>query len=180
VLLAVLAASPLVLSQDRRAVGRDAIFASPIHPRFGVLEIARFVEVERVGPEEFVRGGGRSRSTGSYRPGGFASVELELDMQVIRSVPAVWQMRLESVDALQEINVRVELGTPDGRTNVLTHDSDPGSIVYARVDALPPRVLEVDDGGVLIEGGVMLHLDLQKVRASGAHSGTLTVTVEHF
>ncbi|HXV76317.1 MAG TPA: hypothetical protein VD788_08355 [Candidatus Polarisedimenticolaceae bacterium] len=166
-----------VNAQDRGGVGRDAIFASPIEPRLGVLEVRRFVDIERVAPAEFVGG---SRSSGHYRPGGFATVDLELDTRVLRSVPAVWRMRVGSVDALSEMNVRYELSTADGRTNLLAHAADPGSIVQARVDGLPPTVVDVDDRGVLVEGGVMLHLDLQGVRAAGAHTATMTVTIEHF
>jgi hypothetical protein len=167
-------------AQNRGGVGRNAIFGERIDPRFGVLEVARSIDVERVGASEVIGSPSGARSSGHYRPGGFATVGLDLDTRVMRTIPAVWRLRVARVDDLQRMNVRCELQTLDGRRNLLSHESDPGSFVQARIDPTPPRILETGDETTLIEGGVTLQMDLRNVRASGSHTGILTVTVEYF
>jgi hypothetical protein len=48
------------------------------------------------------------------------------------------------------------------------------------VRPLPPTIVAVDDAGAVVEGGMVLYLELDSVRRAGSYSGMLTVTLDHF
>jgi hypothetical protein len=146
----------------------------------GVLDVERSVHLEGVMPAELLAAGAaRAIAAGAYAPEVAASA-FELDAHVVRSVPAVWRMRLDDAQAVAELDVRCEIVAEGGQSNVLTNPDDPASVIHVWARPLAPQVLSGAVEGALVEGGVLLDLDLRGVRTAGPHTGTLTVTVERY
>jgi hypothetical protein len=178
--------APLVsvgFAQDERRDGiRDLLADVRTDRTVGLLEISPQLEIGRIGPGELL-GGGASQAVSMGRwsdTGATDSPAFQIETRLVRSVPAVWRMRVSDFDAVQSTNVRYALTAPDGRVNTLTGVEDPGSVIQALISPLPPLVVEGDLDSVTIEGGLLLNLDLRGVRTSGVHVGTLTVTIENF
>lgn len=163
--------------------GRSRDLLSDIRPgqSVGVLELAPHLEIGRVAPGEIL-GGGSSQAIamGSWTRDGATPAAFEIETRLVRTMPAVWRMRVREFDSTYATSVRYELTSPDGRVNALTSIEDPSSVIQALVSPLPPLVVDGDIDYLTIEGGLLLNLDLQDVRSSGAHVGTLTVTVENY
>ena len=189
--LALLALLPLCLLGPAAAVGaaerggRGSLLERELGSRpdarepSGALEIERSVHLERVLPAELMAtGGARAIAAGAYTP--VAASAFELDSHVVRSVPAVWRMHLDDPQAVAELDVRCEVVAQGGQPNVLTSPDDPASVIHVWARALAPQVLSAAGEGALVEGGVLLDLDLRSVRTAGPHTGTLTVTVERY
>lgn len=150
-------------------------------PRVGVLRVEPSFDLDGVVPGELLAAGGaRAIPAASWQPDLRAGAGFELDTHVVRSIPAVWSMRLPALDSLAELDVRCEIAGHDGQAGALTHPADSRSIIRVWVRSIAPQVVTGASGDVLVEGGVMLDMDLRDVRSAGPHTGTLTVTVEHF
>jgi hypothetical protein len=89
-------------------------------------------------------------------------------------------MRVRDEHEAYELNVRYELTSPDGRTDRLGPADGSNSEVRTTVRPLPPTIVAVDDAGAVVEGGMVLYLELDSVRRAGSYSGMLTVTLDHF
>ncbi len=132
-------------------------------------------------PGELWHGGRHhAQSMGGWAPGVALASNTRVETQIVRSVPSVWRMRLRGEEALPTIDVRYNMRGLDGRQDLLTHRDGSDSAIHVRVLAIPPELATRDVDGTVIEGGLMLYLDLAEVRSAGTYSGTLTVTLEHF
>ena len=89
-------------------------------------------------------------------------------------------MRVRNFDSTHTTTARYMLTSPDGKSDGLASVEDPSSVIRARISPLPPRVIDGDLEFLTLEGGLVLYLDLQGVRTSGVHVGTLTVTLENY
>jgi len=149
--------------------------------RVGSLQVQPSFDLDGVLPGELLTGGGtRAIPQAVWRPDTVSSAGFDFDTQVVRSIPTVWSMRLDDLDSVSELNVRCDVTGADGQAGALTNAADPSSVIRVWVRPLTPRVLAGAAEDVLVEGGVLLDMDLRDVRTAGPHSGTLTVTVEHF
>ena len=54
------------------------------------------------------------------------------------------------------------------------------SEIRVKIDELPPRIVDRGAHSTLIEGGMVMHLQLEQARSAGIYSGILTVVVNHF
>ena len=103
-----------------------------------------------------------------------------VETEIVRSVGSVWRMRLPDEPSLHTLDVRYEVVGNDGRHHVLTAENDIESTIGVRVQPVPPAVVRSDLESTIIEGGLILYLDLAGVRTAGRYSGTITVTLDHF
>jgi len=166
---------------EERGGARDLL--SDIRPgeTVGVLELAPLLEIGRVAPGEILAGGsGQAVAMGSWSREGASPAAFEIETRLVRTMPAVWRMRVREFDSSHTTSVRYQLTSPDGRVNTLTSIENPNSVIQALVSPLPPLVVDGDLDYLTIEGGLLLNLDLQGVRTSGPHVGTLTVTLENY
>jgi hypothetical protein len=97
--------------------------------------------------------------------------------RVVRRLPALWRLRLEPGQEPGRLGVQYEILTPDGRPDRLATPGRDDSEVRVALRPIPPLVVSVDDQGTVVEGGVVLELDLDAVRAAGRYGGTLQVTL---
>lgn len=147
----------------------------------GVLEVASSIELERMLVDEVLAGGPyQARSLGTWTSGTAQLGMPRVETEIVRSVPAVWRMRLPDEPSLHTLDVRYTVVGNDGRQHVLTADHDTGSTIGVRAVPVPPAVVQADLEGTIIEGGLILYLDLAEVRTAGRYSGTITVTLDHF
>lgn len=160
---------------------RDLLHDIRVGEAVGVLELAPRLEIGRAMPGEILGGGSAQAITmGSWSREGVSPAAFRLETRLVRTMPTVWRMRVRELDPTLTTNVRYTLTSPDGRENALTSVEDPSSVIQTLVSPLPPLVVDGDLDYVTIEGGLILNLDLQGVRTSGAHVGTLTVTLENY
>jgi hypothetical protein len=146
-------------------------------PRPGVLQVGPRISLLPVGPAELVPDGQRSVALGTWR-GGFDSFEgAGAATSISRRVPTVWRMRLADAQDLGRVDVQYEVTDTKGRPGRLASAGATGSEVRVELRPIPPLVVSDDADGIVIEGGLVLHVDLESVRSAGRYEGTLTVTL---
>jgi hypothetical protein len=177
---ALAASTPLGAEERHRRRGDAAARDLGLRASFGVLQVETTLRLDAVRPGELFAGPrARAIAEPSWRPD-LGAGALRLDTHVVRTIPAVWRMRVEDPAEAAALSVRCEIATDSGRTGVLSHVQDPHSIIHVWVRPLASPSVTAGAGEALIEGGVVLEMDVRDVRTAGLHSGTLTVTVEHY
>jgi hypothetical protein len=145
--------------------------------RPGELRIESRISLEGVSLRELLPAGRRANSLGKWN-GGFASFDhAEIRTQIVRRLPTVWRLRLAEDQDLYRLDVQYEIGTRDGRPGRLASTDMEGSEVKVELRPIPPLVVSDTGDGQVVEGGVVLHLDLESVRSAGQYTGTLTITL---
>jgi len=149
--------------------------------RVGVIQIQPTFQLQRVQLVEILDGTRfQAVAAGSWSRGASPTATRQVEPHIVRTIPAVWRMRVRDEHEAYELNVRYELTSPDGRVDRLGPADGSNSEIRTTVRPLPPTVVAVDDAGVVVEGGMVLYLELDSVRRAGSYSGTLTVTLDHF
>jgi len=147
----------------------------------GLFTIKQRVRLEPVTAMEIT--GGKSRmavSGGDFGHGRTGNHALNLRRTVSRKVPDLWRLRLPVETRLYALDVNYELVGANGLPSRLCNPGKRGSEIKVLIDEIPPRVISRESHSTLIEGGMVMHLKLDSVRAAGKYSGTLTVVVNHF
>jgi len=98
---------------------------------------------------------------------------------VQREVNSLWRLELASTDDIQDLQVEYDVVAPDGTEGRFSHVDNPGSQIAVRAMPLPPRVVERNHHGVVVEGGALLDLDLMPASEAGAYQGTIRVNITH-
>jgi len=119
-------------------------------------------------------------SGGDFRFGDGGFHLLDLRSMVTRSVPGLWRLRMPPDARLYALDVSYELVGANGRSSRLCNLDKSESEIKVIIDEIPPRVVGREAHSTLIEGGMVMHLQLEAVRSAGTYSGTLTVVVNHF
>jgi hypothetical protein len=159
-----------------RDTGRDLGLRSS----FNALQVETSLRLDAVRPGELLAGpSARAIAEPSWRPD-LGAGAFRIDTHVVRTIPAVWRMRVEDPASAAALSVRCEIAAEGGTSGVLAHALDPRSIIHVWVRPLAAPSITAGAGEALIEGGVVLEMDVRDVRTAGLHSGTLTVTVEHY
>ncbi len=97
--------------------------------------------------------------------------------RIIREVPALWRMELPPGVEPRDLVVSYELVASSGRRDGLSYPGEPDSEIRIRLRPVGPIEIDTQTDGVVVEGGVVLELDLAAARFAGDHAGTLVVTV---
>ncbi len=147
----------------------------------GVFSIKPRVHLEPVTAIDLT-GGHKQQAVdaGDYRVGGGAFNSLNMFTAVSRSVPELWRLRMPVETRLFALDVSYELVGANGRSSCLGSPEKNDSEIKVVIDEIPPRIIGREEHSVLFEGGMVMHLKLDEVRASGKYSGTLTVVVNWF
>jgi hypothetical protein len=182
--------SAVTLAASDREPLRSRSHREPLHNRpqrlildgrVGVIQIQPMIRLQNVELTEIVAGARyQALAAGSWSRGASPAASRHVEPKIVRTIPAVWRMRVRDEHEAYELNVRYELTSPDGRVDRLGPADGSGSEIRTTVRSLPPTVVAVDDAGAVIEGGMVLYLELDSVRRAGSYSGTLTVTLDHF
>jgi len=145
----------------------------------GVLQVGPRISLPRVTVAEIL--GGKSQiSAGKWTRNGPSPLgTARVPTRIVRRLPSVWRMRLEDAREIDRIEVDYELTALNGKTSCLSAVDGRESELRAEVRNLPPVVVERDADGVIIEGGLVLYMDLESLRSAGQYSATLTVTLSH-
>lgn len=104
--------------------------------------------------------------------------EPELRTVVEREIPELWQLRISSEAVPELLDVRYDVVSARGRPDRLSH-REAESEIRVRVVPIRPRVVRRDGDGAIVEGGVVLELDVAAARVAGTYLGTITATVEN-
>ena len=86
-------------------------------------------------------------------------------------------MRLAEGQELHRLDVQYEISSHDGRPDRLVSAENEESEVRVELRPIPPLVVPDAGAGPLVEGGLVLYVDLESVRSAGRYTGTLTVTL---
>ncbi len=184
-LLAVLALTP---SEAAGPPQRAALRVFPDSPWELVLEplvvLDPVVAAELTGSSESLA----IRSAGSASAVAVTGTELVVDPgglrtpplrhRILRELPVLWRMTLPAGVELRDLLVSYELVSGSGRRGFLSYPGVPGSQVQTLVRSTFPQEVERDDDQIVIEGGVILELDMTTARLAGNYAGVLTVTVQ--
>ncbi len=150
-------------------------------PSAGDLAVERQAALAPVHAAELAFGGGPFQA----RPlqGRFGRSRLPSQVgpvwtRVVREIPALWRLRVPKDVDPGDIRVSYELVSEAGQRAALSHDrAARGWIELVRARALRPVVIQDDGDEVLLEGSVLLELDVAHARFSGDYHGLLTVRV---
>ncbi len=111
-----------------------------------------------------------------------------LATSVVRRLPDLWQLHLAPDARLRDLQVSYELVSSQGQQDRLSHSQRPDLEVHTRVWPLAPTILQRDaerrldsdmptQAGTIVQGGVVLEMEVESVQAAGTYQGTLTVTL---
>lgn len=104
-------------------------------------------------------------------------------VRIQRRLEGLWTLRVPvggcgATD--QAIDVQAEVVATSGSPDRLAPQTAGEPEIDVKVVPLTPHLLSRQEDAVTYEGGVVLELDLSKVRTSGTYSGTLVLTVNHY
>jgi len=149
--------------------------------RVGIMQIEPNLRLQPVSPDELLVGGPTAAvSAGRWTPGGLTTRLQPIEAHIVRNLPSVWRMRVRDMEAVDGLDVRYEIADASGRPGVLSAEDGSGSEIRIHVDSLAPTVVLQDASGTVLEGALILRLDVENARTAGRYTGTLTVTVDHF
>ncbi len=97
--------------------------------------------------------------------------------QVVRELTALWRMELPPGVDPRDLEVSYELVARSGQRGRLSQAGALDSEIGIYLRAMPPTESEDLSGEAMVEGGVVLELDLTAARFAGDYAGTLEVTV---
>jgi len=138
-------------------------------------------ELQQVEPSELIGTGGRTAiSSGMGRVGGNLLDMPRIRTRIVRSLPGVWRLRVDERADVRLPHVRYSLVSPSGQVGRLGLLEDSRFDLPARLLPQQSTVIARTDSGKILEGGVDLVIDLDRLETAGTYSGTLTVTVEWF
>ncbi|MEG3936369.1 hypothetical protein QT990_34840 [Microcoleus sp. T3_B1] len=101
----------------------------------------------------------------------------QINTQLIRSLPSLWQMRVPANRPLQSVSVSYDLIAANGRSNSLSNPEHPNSEIKVSLQPLPPIRVSRENNFDMIEGGAEFRLNLERAEVGGEYQGTLRVTV---
>jgi hypothetical protein len=149
--------------------------------RPGAIVVEPSIRLEEIRPDEILsRGIHQAVSLGSWKRGAPVPDMRTAGLQVVRTIRSIWRMQLTDEATLGEIDVRFAIVGLDGRADCLAPTDGSDSEIRAVLRSTPPVVVSRDTDGAIVEGGLVLRLDLESVRTAGTYAGTLTVIVDHF
>lgn len=102
---------------------------------------------------------------------------------IVRPISRIWRYQVWTTgigDPVSALDVRYDLFGSNGTSGVLSHVGHPDQEIDVRVDPEPVKVVGATSKKVILEGGGVLILELDRVRIPGEYSGTLVVTLNHF
>lgn len=97
--------------------------------------------------------------------------------RVIREVAALWRMELPAGVDPRDLEITYELVARSGRRDRLSQPGEADSEIGIRMRRTGPIEIDGPGGRAMVEGGVVLELDLTATRFAGNYAGTLEVTV---
>ncbi len=178
--LSILVAAPLAARPLDRSI--DLLRGEP-----GQIVVEPRITLEAIRHPELV--GGLTTTTSTTRPAvviGDRGLLVEPagllfslpSRRIVREVPAVWRMELPAGVDPRDLVVSYELVASSGRRDRLSQPGEPDSELGIRLRSTGPIEVESAGDEVVVEGGVVLELDLTAARFAGDHSGTLVVRVD--
>jgi hypothetical protein len=156
-------------------LGAQVLHGQPARPGDPVAAFSRVTLEPLRAAEVFGTEASASFTMGPWHSGGVAA-PTALRVDVARQIPAIWRMRLPD-GQLAALDVSCTVTGADGRPGRLTSLDRPDAEIAVTARALPPSVVDRDDGGIMVEGGAELLLRIDAARVAGRYAGTLTVTV---
>jgi hypothetical protein len=150
---------------------------APSIDRRGVLLLESRISLPRVTPAELLPAGRNAVSLGRWS-GRAADFDGDgVRTRIVRRLPTVWRMRLAEGQEPHRLDVQYEISSLDGRPDRLVSADGGASEVRVELRPIPPLVVPDAGEGTVVEGGLVLYVDLESVRSAGRYTGTLTVTL---
>jgi hypothetical protein len=145
--------------------------------RRGVLQLESRISLPRVTLAELLPAGRNAISLGRWSGRGSTIDSAGVRTRIVRRLPTVWRMRLAEGQELHRLDVQYEISSLDGRPDRLVSADGEESEVRVELRPIPPLVVPDAGAGPVVEGGLVLYVDLESVRSAGRYTGTLTVTL---
>ncbi|MCD4749136.1 MAG: hypothetical protein K8R59_07165 [Thermoanaerobaculales bacterium] len=116
---------------------------------------------------------------GAWREGASICDVSPVTTTLMRTIPSLWRMKISNAEDNGALDVSYEIKGANGRHGILSNDGRSDSEIRVATQPLAPIITEYGDGSNIVEGGVVLYLDIANARSAGRYSGTITVTVHH-
>jgi hypothetical protein len=158
-------------------VGRSPRLALDDVSRPGVLLIEPRISLPPVTLAELLPAGRSAVCLGQWSGGQPIRDDGGARTRIVRRLPAVWRMRLARGQEPDRLDVQYQIDALGGQPGRLVSTESPESEVRVELRPIPPLVVSDDAEGTVLEGGVVLYMDLEAVRSAGRYSGMLTVTL---
>ena len=97
--------------------------------------------------------------------------------QVVRTLPALWQMTVSTQVDPVALHVDYELTSAGGRLNRLSAAEDSDSEIDVHLDPVNPKIVFQTREFTVVEGGAVFHMELSDAYLAGSYQGLLRVTV---
>lgn len=153
-------------------------FATPSADRPGVLQLESRLSLPRVTLAELLPSERNAVSLGRWSGRGLTvDSGSSVRTQIVRRLPTVWRVRLAEGQDPYRLDVQYEISSLDGRPDRLGSAENGESEVRVELRPIPPIVVPDAGDGPVVEGGLVLYVDLESVRSAGRYTGTLTVTL---
>lgn len=140
--------------------------------------------LQPISPRELMTALGKPASGGGFAVASTAGLAGPTEMRIQRRLEGVWTLRVPLAESAavssDAVDVQAEVVGATGSADRLAPQVSGEPEIAVRAVALPPRLVSRQEDGVTYEGGVLLELDLSRIRTSGTYSGTLILTVNHF
>lgn len=177
------AADRQILPAPRRPLGAASHWR--VRPDVVTLKVREpRLALQPISPRELMTALGQPASGGGFAVAGTAGLAETTTMKIQRRLEGVWTLRVPLAESgafsSDAVDVQAEVVGITGSAGRLAPSASGEPEIAVRAVALPPRLVSRQDDGVTYEGGVLLELDLSRIRTSGTYSGTLILTVNHF
>ncbi len=140
--------------------------------------------LQPISPRELMTALGQPASGGGFAVAGTAGLVEPTGMRIQRRLEGVWTLRVPVAESeafsSDAVDVQAEVVGITGSAGRLAPSDSGDPEIAVKAVTLPPRLVSRQEDGVTYEGGVLLELDLSRIRTSGTYSGTLILTVNHF
>lgn len=137
------------------------------------LTLPSAVNIEPLRTTELLQGG---RGTVSFN--GSTLPSHSIDTRVTRTLTGLWTMNIDpSRMQSAALQVDYELRGLNGKRDSLSMPGRESDTIPVRIEPMAPRMIRTLGGLATVEGGVVLHLDVERVRFAGDYQGTLVISV---
>ena len=139
------------------------------------MDLETHTELERISTSELMGNGNFARYAISVRDP--LDFQTGFTTKLTRRLPNLWKMTLPSDFDMRSLQVEYALVSATGKWDTLSAVEDTRSEIKAQLFPTPPQVTQSTREFKVIEGGLILSLEVSEAYLSGSYQGTLNVSI---
>ena len=160
----------------------DSAMTAPRHLQFTAFDRPRRdafrilrpqIQLAPISPTELLGHSGESIPVGSD-----LEQSLEQPLLVTREIPEIWEMRVPVNTDPDQIDVRIRVFAHDGRRRRMVSSQTGAGTMRVFVQPTPPRIVDRTHRWLVVRGGAVLSIRVDRARREGRYATRLSVRVE--